>query len=54
MIKIISVKEVPAPKNKTKAVRIKALSRCKSADDNMFKLNIEIKLHDYSLYSFPE
>ncbi len=42
MIKIISVKEVPAPKNKAKAVRIKALSRCKSADDNMYKLNIEV------------
>jgi len=45
MIKIISVKEVPAPKNKTKAVRIKAFSRCKSADDNMFKLNIEVRMN---------
>ncbi|MDX8567393.1 hypothetical protein OZ668_05325 [Elizabethkingia sp. HX XZB] len=52
--RIMSVKEVPAPKNKAKAVRIKSLSRCKSSDDNMFKLNIEIKLHDYSLYSCPE
>ncbi len=50
----MSVKEVPAPKNKAKAVIIKALSKCKSADDNMFKLNIEIKLHDYCLNSCPE
>lgn len=43
MIKIMSVQENPAPKNKIKAVRIKALSRCKSADDNILKLNIEVR-----------
>ena len=39
----MSVKEIPAPKNKAKAVRTKALSKCKSADDNMFKLYFLIR-----------
>lgn len=39
-MKIMNIQENPAPKNRIKAVRINALSRCESADESILKLNI--------------
>jgi len=44
-MKIMSVYKNPAPKNIIKATRNNALSRCKSADEIIVELNIELRIH---------